>query len=689
MKHNTPPTLEASTNKKRKRRPPRYESRISPFRPPREDFSYNNPMHLFFSFYRRYLHPHRRSLIFYLIFSTLASCSVFLMGFFTKLVVDDILVINVAEEEIVQERHYEEFRTEVEPIPGERRKTSKLTDIDSPAMDERIRLTEGKQNEEFRTKNASRRPANAGTKLFIIFLVYVGSFVLLNELSRLATNVRHVIARRMTVDIRKDLHERILSLSSHYHQTTTPGRLLARIISDVDNIQADFLNIVNIVFSQTIMIVVGFIIVLILDWRCAIIVIGVSVPYFLLRSKTRKYLRAINRELRHTNACIWGLVSQKLDAIKAIFAYGCEKLEMINMFRLSSIFTRDNIQNVRLNSGINRSAILISNLTQQAIFIFATVRVLNNEISLGEMMFICDASNNLFPPLYTLAITAGNIASTLVLIQRISATLENPNFLPEAEDAKPFPEKISSGIFVNNLSFSYDTNSKQVLSNINLSIPIGEWVCIIGPSGSGKSTLINLLARLYDPTSGTITIDSTPLTEFAQKDLHKHISLVPQEAQIISGTVRSNIIYGTQNSKPSQIMEAAKAADCHDFIMNLPVKYETIIGEKGQTLSGGQRQRISIARAIITNPDVLLLDDCTSALDANTERKLQETLTHIMENKTAIIVSQRISMAMRCHKIIVLEDGFITAQGTHQQLLHRSKFYAELYQTQMGGISPS
>jgi ABC-type multidrug transport system fused ATPase/permease subunit len=359
------------------------------------------------------------------------------------------------------------------------------------------------------------------------------------------------------------------------------------------------------------------------------------------------------------------------------------------MFRLSSIFTRDNIQNVRLNSGINRSAMLISNLTQQAIFIFATIRVLNNEISLGEMMFICDASNNLFPPLYTLAITAGNIASTLVLIQRISATLENPNFLPEAEDAKPFPEKINSGIFVNNLSFSYDANSKQVLSNINLSIPIGEWVCIIGPSGSGKSTLINLLARLYDPTSGTITIDTTPLTEFAQKDLHKHISLVPQEAQIISGTVRSNIIYGTQNSQPSQIMEAAKAADCHDFIMNLPVKYETMIGEKGQTLSGGQRQRISIARAIITNPDVLLLDDCTSALDANTERKLQETLTHIMENKTAIIVSQRISMAMRCHKIIVLEDGFITAQGTHQQLLHRSKFYAELYQTQMGGISPS
>lgn len=675
---------EASSSSKKKRAP-RYTSRISIFRPPREDFSYKNPLKLILNFYMRYLHPYRRALAFYLFFSTLASCSVFIMGFFTKLVIDDILVINVPKPAVVQERHYEEFRTEVEPIPAERRTSSTISDIDAPAMSERSRHTSAKQAEQFRADNASRRPANAGTKLFLIFLAYIGTIVFLNEISRIATNVRHVIARKMTVDIRKDLHERILSLSSQYHQSTTPGRLLARIISDVDYIQADLLNVINIIFSQGAMIIVGFVIVLVLDWRCALIVLFVSIPYFLIRSKSRKPLRTVNRELRHTNACLWGLVSQKLDAIKAIFAYGCEKLEMINMFRLSSILTRDNIQLTRLNASINRSSLLISQLTAQIIFVFCTVRVLNGYISLGDMMFICDACNNLFPPIYTLAITAGNIASTFVLIQRISSTLENPNFLIEAEDAQPFPEKINSGIYANNLSFSYDASSKQVLSNINLSIPVGQWVCIIGPSGSGKTTLINLLARLYDPTGGSITIDSTPITDIAQNDLHRHVSLVPQEAQIISGTVRSNIIYGSQDSSPAKIMEAAKAADCHDFIMNLPVKYETIIGEKGQTLSGGQRQRISIARAIITNPEVLLLDDCTSALDAKTERKLQETLTHVMENKTAVIVSQRISMAMRCHKIIVLEDGCITAQGTHQQLLHRSPFYTELYETQMGG----
>ncbi|MBO7298217.1 MAG: ABC transporter ATP-binding protein [Kiritimatiellae bacterium] len=672
----------------KKRKEPRYKRRISIFRPEREHVSYNNPTALIFRFYKRYLHGDRRRLFIYLFLSTLTSCSIFLMGYFNKYVIDKILVINDEKPQAVQERHYEEFRTETAPILEQRRTGSKvLHDIDAPAMSERSRYTDAKQAESYRSATASKRPANATSRLVFVFVAYILTFVLLNETSRLATNVRHRVAQGITIKIRTDLHERILSLSTKYHQATTPGRLLARIISDVDAIQADLLNIINIFVSQSLMIAIGLIILFLLDWHCALIIVAISIPYFLLRSRTRKYLRSINRELRHTNACLWGLVSQKLDAMKAIFAYGCEKLEKIQMFRLSSILARDSIQNVKLNAGINRSAMLISQITQQTILIFCAYRVINGNLSLGSMMFIIEVVANIFGPLLTLAITAGNIASTLVLIQRITSTLENPEYLPEAENAVAFPKNIESGISINDLSFRYDKNTRQVLSNINIDIPIGQWVCIIGPSGSGKTTLINLLARLYDPTTGSISIGSTPMTEIAQDDLHKHISLVPQEAQIMSGTVRNNIVYGTRKSLPTEIIEAAKAADCHDFVMKLPVKYETVIGEKGQTLSGGQRQRISIARAIITNPDVLLLDDCTSALDAKTERKLQETLTKIMEGKTAVIVSQRISMAMRCHKIVVLEDGFITAQGTHQQLMHRSKFYAELYETQMGGNS--
>ena len=163
------------------------------------------------------------------------------------------------------------------------------------------------------------------------------------------------------------------------------------------------------------------------------------------------------------------------------------------------------------------------------------------------------------------------------------------------------------------------------------------------------------------------------------------MALVPQEAQIIGGTVRSNIVYGRPRTEPRDIMDAAKAADCHDFIMKLPVQYETIVGERGSTLSGGQRQRISIARALLTRPEVLLLDDCTSALDAATERKIQETLARVMAGKTAIIVSQRISMAMRCDEIVVLENGTVSERGTHAELVRNGGFYARLVATQTGG----
>jgi len=206
----------------------------------------------------------------------------------------------------------------------------------------------------------------------------------------------------------------------------------------------------------------------------------------------------------------------------------------------------------------------------------------------------------------------------------------------------------------------------------------------MGPSGCGKTTLLHLLDRLYDPTSGDISADGTSLDRIALSSLRRRMAIVPQEPQIFSGTVRDNIAYGAPDTTEERIMEVAQDAECHDFIMKLPVKYETTIGEKGQTLSGGQRQRLSIARALMTQPQVLLLDDCTSALDADTERRLQETLSRLLVGKTAVIVSQRVSMAMRCHKICVLINGIISEQGSHQELVQAGGYYARLYAQQTG-----
>ena len=297
-------------------------------------------------------------------------------------------------------------------------------------------------------------------------------------------------------------------------------------------------------------------------------------------------------------------------------------------------------------------------------------------------MFIYGAAINLFTPIIQLTQASSDIAGLYAVVQRVSYTLENKNEILDAPDAQPFPAVIRTGISLENVSFQYSDNAPFVLSNINLFIPAGKWTCIMGPSGAGKTSLVNLLTRLYDPTTGRIRIDRLSLDKIAQQSLHTHMALVPQEAQILSGTARMNIAYGRPDATPTQIMDAAKAADCHDFIMRLPVQYETIIGEKGTTLSGGQRQRISLARALLTNPEVLILDDVTSALDADTERKIQETITRLMANKTAIIVSQRVSMSARCHQIVVLEDGHISQRGTHESLCNTPGFYSRLVKSQ-------
>jgi ATP-binding cassette subfamily B protein len=251
----------------------------------------------------------------------------------------------------------------------------------------------------------------------------------------------------------------------------------------------------------------------------------------------------------------------------------------------------------------------------------------------------------------------------------------------------PLPSPLRTGVEIHNLSFSYGNADAgdAVLRSVEFDVAAGSWVCLMGASGSGKSTLLHLLCRLYDPSHGIIRFDGVPLSKVRLDSLREKVGFVPQTPQIFSGTVRDNITYGKPDATPSEIMAAAKMAEMHDFILEMPVQYETLVGERGTTLSGGQRQRLSLARALLTDPEVLLLDDCTSALDANTERRIQETLARNLRGKTAIIASQRVSMAKRCDRIVVLENGVVSESGTHGELLAQGGFYSRLHAQQTEG----
>ena len=644
---------------------PRFLRRDVPYRPYREERDQAGAYRLVFEFFRTYIWPFKYRFILYLILSALVGVATYLMAYYGRVVVDDILVI-------------------APPAPSQSTVAHPFSREEGLTMTQR-RVEEGAVSEAYHAKYPNTRPPHAGRKLFVLFIIYLATVVALNTGHRMAIRARHRVAQYTTIHLREDLHRKIMSLSSGFHQGTTPGRLMSRILSDVEMVQSQLLNVTAVIFAQSIVFMVGFIILILLDWRCMVAVVIAAVPFSMMVHKNQEMMKTFGREMRHSNSCLWGLVSQKLDAMKAIYAYGREKMEIINFFRLSSVMQRDALEQQRLGASIGRTAQLISTFATQGIFIYCTVRVLQYRMTLGEMMFIYGTAATLFGPVVAITQLSQPVSNLLVVLQRATQMLHNPNFIADKPTARPFPAPLLLGVQIQDMSFRYDTRSPVVLHNINVNIPVGQWLCIMGPSGAGKTTLVNLITRLYEPTTGRISIDDVPLDDIQLMSLRHYMTLVPQEAQIISGTIRNNITYGYPTATPREIMDAAKAADCHDFVMDLPAKYETIVGDKGVTLSGGQRQRISIARALITRPHILVLDDCTSALDANTERKIQETLTKQMVGKTAIIVSQRVSMAMRCDHIIVLEDGHITERGSHAHLIQKGGFYSRLYAQQTAG----
>ena len=642
----------------------RWEFRDVPYRPPRQERGQRGDASLILRFMKRYVWPFRWPVLLCVALMSVNMCYPYIQSYYTKIAVDDILQVgNVVAD--LRARG-----TDASVVSAGRHVE------DRPARQESGYISEADR------KDDDTRPAWAGRRLLGLFAVYTLTILLFNTLSRVVQRLQSRVSKDITERLREEMHDKVVSMSMSYHIANSPGRLMSRILSDVSVVQTQLMQLLVTALSNVVMFVAGLVILFSVSARIGFVVLVAMVPYVIVAARVRTEVRAVNVELRHTNACLWGYVSQKLDAVRAIVAYGREKMESLFFHRLSSCFLRDAVRQQQLSAVLHRAAALVTQFTGRGLFIYCAYLVLDGSMTLGTMMYVNSAVNNLFVPVATITQLAVQVSALLVVLQRISYTLDSPQEVAEDPAGADFPVPVSSGIRLRHVTFGWDPKRPPVIDDLSLSIPVGSWICIMGASGCGKSTLLQLIARLYDPQSGEIDIDGVNLAHIKFRSLRQRLAYVPQEAQILSGTIRDNIIYGYPDATPSMIMDAAKAADAHDFIMELPVKYETVTGEKGTTLSGGQRQRISIARALLTKPEILILDDCTSALDANTERKLQETFSHILAGKTAVIVSQRVSMAMRCQRIVVLDHGHILEQGTHEELLANGGYYAKLYAVQ-------
>lgn len=306
--------------------------------------------------------------------------------------------------------------------------------------------------------------------------------------------------------------------------------------------------------------------------------------------------------------------------------------------------------------------------------------VINGSITAGSLVAFLTYAVNISNPIKRLSRVIGNIQKALAAAQRVFDVLDLPEAIKNAPDAKALP-KVKGDVRFNDVSFAYNEN-EEVLSHVSFEVKPGEMIAFVGPSGAGKSTVASLLPRFYDATNGSITIDGQDIRKVTLDSLREQVGIVPQETVLFNGSVYDNILYGRLDATREEVEAAAKAANAHDFIMQLPNGYETMLGDRGMNISGGQRQRISIARAILKNPQILILDEATSALDTESERVVQEALDRLMVGRTSFVIAHRLSTIKNADKIMVLEKGQLIEQGNHDELMAMDGLYAHLYKIQ-------
>ena len=639
----------------------RFHHRLYPFRQPREEeeHSLRGDRIVWMRFLKQYLRTDRKAILICLLLTALNANAIYLIAYYGRVVVDRVLMVQASPLQTSNKTTVERDRQPTNPTQ-EKSITHRL---------------------EPHGWIIQHNP-EAARDLTILFLLYLATVLILNYITRVSLRTSIVIARRMVAAIRSDLHEKILHLPLAYHKTHTPGRLLSRITSDIEQIQNMSQMLLRLSASTFSMIIIGLIIVMITEWRIGCLLIAVLPLYFAVATRLRPNIRQVNRELSHTNSCLYGLAAQKLEAVKAVQACHRFSGEKLHFHRLAAVFLRDGLTLVQLRSRLQWSAEIISCLAATGVLTGGAWLVLKGELTIGRMLFLYETTAILFAPVMQLSWINILVSNIQVLLRRVYKILDEPLEIEDSPDSQHMSIPMKSGIRIKNITFNYPDEDRQVLNNVSLFVPAGKWTCLIGESGSGKSTLLNLVARIDEPVSGSISYDGIPLEKIKTNSLRTHTGLVPQEARIFSGTIRTNICYGRPQAEPAEIIAAAKAADLHQYIMEEPVKYETLIGEKGVSLSGGQRQRLSIARALITQPEIIFLDDCTSALDSQTEKRIQKTLSHVLANRTALIVSQRISMAALCDKVAVLKNGQIIECGTPKQLRSQNGYFADLERRQ-------
>jgi ATP-binding cassette subfamily B protein/subfamily B ATP-binding cassette protein MsbA len=491
------------------------------------------------------------------------------------------------------------------------------------------------------------------------------------------TFVTSSIGYKMVYALRRELFTHLQTLSLAFHNRARSGDLLTKIAGDTSTLKDVFADSI-LRFSSYVLTVAGMLaIMLAIDWKIGLIALA-TLPFlaYSLLHLYRTTKLSVKTQKRQEGK-VASRMSEVLQAVPLVQAFARERYEAEQFDAVTQATVRESIRVARLEAAATRSSELITALGTAAAVLFGAFQVLKGRMLPGELVLIVGYLTNMYKPIRQLARLSTDFSKAMASAERVSEILEIEPEIKDRPDAIP-ARGLKGEIVFQDVSFDYG-DGKDVLRDISFAVSPGQRLALVGVSGAGKSTIVSLILRLYEPQRGTILIDGLDLRQYKRASLRRHIGIVLQQSLLFGATIRENIAYGKPKATLEEIEAAARAANADEFIRRLEHGYDTMIGERGATLSGGQRQRIAIARALIRDAPVLILDEPMTGLDSESEAKVREALDRLMAGKTCIVITHDLQSVADAHQVLVLDGGRIVDRGTHAELAARGGRYRQLY----------
>ncbi len=490
-----------------------------------------------------------------------------------------------------------------------------------------------------------------------------------------------VASQGVAYDLRNTIFEKLQNLSFSYHDRAQTGKLMTRMTSDVELVQ-HFVGRGALLLASAILMLLGTLVIMfVMNWKLALVVF-VVVPLILgFFSYFVRKIMPISRDVQRKLGALNTILQENLAGMRVVKAFAREDYEIERYLRQNETLLDENINMMKLFSSSFPMVFFIANLGMVGVIWYGGLEVIGLRLTLGELVAFTGYLGFMLMPIFQMGMIGAMLSRAEASAQRIFEVVDARSAVEEKPDALALTN-LQGHIEFDQVGFRYVGGQEDVIQAVSFTAEPGQTIAILGQTGAGKSSIINLIPRFYDVTAGQVRIDGHDVRDLQLDSLRKQVGIVLQETTLFSGSIRDNIAYGRPDATLDEIIAAAQAAQADEFINELPEGYETEVGERGVGLSGGQKQRIAIARALLVDPRILILDDSTSSVDAETEYKIQQALDELMEGRTSFVIAQRISTVRNADQILLLGDGHLVAQGRHEDLLQTSEIYVEILETQ-------